>query len=155
MNISYKTAESVCAGHPDKLCDLIADAILDYFADEENLRIIGRLRAAGLCFEAEERQLASEALAGKSIVISGKFLRHSRDELKELIELHGGRNLAAVSANADFILAGENMGPAKLKKAEKLGVKIVSEEEFEALIGGETTPAAASSPQNPAQGSLF
>lgn len=157
----FRTLEAVMQASREELVEAdevgskIADAILDYFADEENLRIIGRLRAAGLCFEAEERQLASEALAGKSIVISGKFLRHSRDELKELIELHGGRNLAAVSANADFILAGENMGPAKLKKAEKLGVKIVSEEEFEALIGGETTPAAASSPQNPAQGSLF
>ena len=142
----------------DEVGGKIADGILDYFADAENLRIIDRLRRAGLRFEAEERVQASDALAGRSVVISGKFLRHSRDELKELIELHGGRNLAAVSAHADFILAGENMGPAKLKKAGKLGVRIVSEEEFEAMIGGEaaaaspipTAPAAPAAPTAPA-----
>jgi DNA ligase (NAD+) len=75
-------------------------------------------------------------LEGKNIVISGKFLDHTRDELKELIELHGGKNQSGVSANTDFIVAGENMGPAKLQKAEKLGVKILSESEFIALIGG-------------------
>ena len=93
-------------------------------------------------FEAEARELASESLAGKSFVISGKFSNHSRDELKELIEIHGGRNLAAVSANVDYIVAGENMGPAKLKKAEKLGVKIISEEDFIAMIGSDEIPAA-------------
>ena len=93
--------------------------------------------------------MASESLAGRSFVISGKFATHSRDELKELIEMHGGRNLAAVSANVDFIVAGENMGPAKLKKAEKLGVKIISEEEFVAMIGGEEPSQAAT------QGTLF
>ena len=75
-------------------------------------------------------------------MISGKFSNHSRDELKELIEIHGGRNLAAVSANVDYIVAGENMGPAKLKKAEKLGVKIISEEDFIAMIGSDEIPAA-------------
>ena len=94
----------------DEVGGKIADAILDYFADSENLRIIGRLRDAGLQFEAEERALASEALAGKSFVISGKFADHSRDELKELIELHGGRNLAAVSASVDFIAPGRTWG---------------------------------------------
>ena len=129
----------------------IADAIRDYFADAENLRIIGRLRDAGLQLEAVARERASEALAGKSFVISGKFLDHSRDELKELIELHGGRNLAAVSANVDYIVAGENMGPAKLKKAEKLGVRILSEAEFMALLGG----AAPAQKKEATQGSLF
>jgi DNA ligase (NAD+) len=133
----------------DEVGGKIADAIVDYFADPENLRIIGRLRDAGLRFESEERTLASESLAGRSFVISGKFATHSRDELKELIEMHGGRNLAAVSANVDFIVAGENMGPAKLKKAEKLGVKIISEEEFVAMIGGEEPSQAAT------QGTLF
>lgn len=133
----------------DEVGAKIADAIADYFADAENLRIIGRLREAGLRFEAEERERASEALAGKSFVISGKFVDHSRDELKELIELHGGRNLAAVSAHVDYIVAGENMGPAKLKKAEQLGVRIISEEEFMAMIDG-----AAPAPQ-PRQGELF
>ncbi len=133
----------------DEVGGKIADAIVDYFADPENLRIIGRLRDAGLRFESEERTLASESLAGRSFVISGKFATHSRDELKELIEMHGGRNLAAVSANVDFIVAGENMGPAKLKKAEKLGVKIISEEEFVAMIGGAEPSQAAT------QGTLF
>ncbi len=146
----------------DEVGAKIADAIADYFADAENLRIIGRLRGAGLRLEAEERERASEALAGKSFVISGKFVRHGRDEMKELIELHGGRNLAAVSANVDYIVAGENMGPAKLKKAEKLGIRIISEEEFEAMIGGghaasgqETSPVGVKPDATPAQGSLF
>lgn len=72
-------------------------------------------------------------------MVSGKFSR-SRDEMKELIEMHGGRNLAAVSANVDYIVAGDNMGPAKLRKAEKLGVKIISEEEFIAMVGGQEAP---------------
>ena len=126
----------------DEVGGRIADAIIEYFADEKNLAIIRRLRDAGVKFEAEARELASESLAGKSFVISGKFSNHSRDELKELIEIHGGRNLAAVSANVDYIVAGENMGPAKLKKAEKLGVKIISEEEFIAMVGGQEAPAA-------------
>ena len=113
----------------------VADAIIEYFAEEDNLRIIRRLRAAGLQFEAEARRLASEALAGRSFVVSGKFTR-SRDEMKELIELHGGRNLAAVSGSVDYLVAGDKMGPAKLKKAEKLGVRIISEEEFIAMIEG-------------------
>ncbi len=137
----------------DEVGGKIADAILDYFADSENLRIIGRLRDAGLQFEAEERALASEALAGKSFVISGKFADHSRDELKELIELHGGRNLAAVSASVDFIVAGENMGPAKLKKAGKLGVRIISEQEFIAMLGGDGSSQDAA--EKAEQGTLF
>ena len=111
----------------------IADAIIEYFADETNRAIIARLRIAGLQFEASARELDSESLAGKSFVVSGRFSR-SRDEMKELIERHGGRNLAAVSGNVDYIVAGENMGPAKLKKAEKLGIRILSEEEFLAMI---------------------
>lgn len=97
--------------------------------------------------------MASEALAGKSFVISGKFADHSRDELKELIELHGGRNLAAVSASVDFIVAGENMGPAKLKKAEKLGVRIISEQEFIAMLGGDASSQDAA--EKAEQGTLF
>ncbi len=146
----------------DEVGAKIADAIADYFADAENLRIIGRLRDAGLRLQAEARERVSEALAGKSFVISGKFARHGRDEMKELIELHGGRNLAAVSANVDYIVAGENMGPAKLKKAEKLGIRIISEEEFEVMIGGgyaasgqEASPVGVKPDDTPSQGSLF
>ena len=120
----------------DEVGGRIADAIIEYFADETNRAIIARLRIAGLQFEASARELDSESLAGKSFVVSGRFSR-SRDEMKELIERHGGRNLAAVSGNVDYIVAGENMGPAKLKKAEKLGIRILSEEEFLAMIAGD------------------
>ncbi len=136
----------------DEVGAKIAESIVQYFADPANRAIIERLRAAGLQFEAEARELRSDLLAGKSIVISGKFRRHSRDELKELIELHGGRNLAAVSANVDFLLAGENMGPAKLQKAAKLGIKMLSEEEFEAMIAAAPEPPAE---KEPLQGELF
>lgn len=151
----------------DEVGGKIADAILDYFADEKNLRIIRRLREAGLQFEAAERKLASDSLAGKSFVISGKFTAHSRDELKELIELHGGRNLAAVSGNVDYLVAGENMGPAKLKKAEKLGIRIISEEQFAAMVETDApavktpderdaeTPTRTKDQAAPQQGALF
>ena len=139
----FKTLDAVMSATKEQLLeaeevgDKIADAIMEYFADEQNIAIIERLRAAGLQFEEEAKTLHSNCLEGKNVVISGKFLDHSRDELKELIELHGGKNQSGVSANTDFIVAGENMGPAKLQKAEKLGVKILSESEFIALIGGE------------------
>ena len=124
----------------DEVGEKIADAIREYFADAENLRIIGRLRQAGLQFEEAARELASEALAGQSFVVSGRFTR-SRDEMKELIELHGGRNLAAVSGNVDYLVAGEKMGPAKLKKAEKLGIRILTEEEFLRMVGEADAPS--------------
>ena len=134
----------------DEVGGRIADAIIEYFAEEDNLRIIRRLRAAGLQFEAEARRLASEALAGRSFVVSGKFTR-SRDEMKELIELHGGRNLAAVSGSVDYLVAGDKMGPAKLKKAEKLGIRILSEEEFLRLVA-EGSSAADDGMPRPADG---
>ena len=143
----------------------IAEAIADYFADEDNRRIIERLRSAGLQFGAEARERRSDMLAGKNFVISGVFENHSRDQLKEMIEVHGGKNLAAVSANVDYIIAGRNMGPAKLQKAEKLGIKLISEDEFEEMIAdGNTTeaPVAESAPTYekthndvPKQGELF
>ena len=130
----------------DEVGERIADAIVEYFADGTNLEIIRRLRAAGLQFEASERPRESEALAGKRIVVSGRFSR-SRDEMKELIERHGGKNLAAVSGSVDFIVAGAEMGPAKLRKAEKLGIRILSEEEFMAMIEehGKDAPAGSDS----------
>lgn len=146
----------------DEVGEKIADGIRDYFADTENLRIIERLRQAGLKFEAEERERASDVLEGKSFVISGRFLNHSRDELKALIELHGGRNLAAVSGNVDYLVAGENMGPAKLKKAEKLGIRIISETDFETmLLSGNDRPMnpekkpITATDTTPEQGTLF
>lgn len=142
----------------------IADSILEYFADEQNQQIIHRLREAGLQFVAEERRRASDALTGKSFVVSGKF-SISRDELKKLIEEHGGRNVAAVSGSVDYLIAGDKMGPEKRKKAEKLGVKMLSEEEFMALIVADDLPAklteeVAPQPEQikeetPVQGTLF
>ena len=146
----------------EEVGDKIARSITEYFADDNNRRIIESLREAGLKFDMEIKQPTSNALLGKSVVISGKFLGRSRDDMKALVEEHGGKNLAAVSANVDFIVAGENMGPAKRQKAEKLGVKILSEEEFMALIEGAKPieREAVSEPETsaeakPVQGTLF
>lgn len=146
----------------EEVGDKIARSITEYFADDNNRRIIESLREAGLKFDMEIKQPTSNALLGKSVVISGKFSGRSRDDMKALVEEHGGKNLAAVSANVDFIVAGENMGPAKRQKAEKLGVKILSEEEFMALIEGAKPieREAVSEPETsaeakPVQGTLF
>lgn len=139
----------------------IAVAITEYFALEENRKIIETLRSAGLQFEVKDKVQTSNALEGKSVVISGKFEGRSRDDMKALVEEHGGRNLAAVSANVDFIVAGENMGPAKRQKAEKLGITILSEAEFLALISSAEvieTPHTESETvidNKPVQGTLF
>ncbi|MBR4460750.1 MAG: NAD-dependent DNA ligase LigA [Paludibacteraceae bacterium] len=113
----------------------IAKAIVAHLSNAENLSVIERLRAAGLQMETNETQeRLSDSLEGKSIVVSGVFRLHSRDEYKTMIEAHGGKNVSSVSAKTSFILAGENMGPAKLEKAGKLGVQILSEDEFLAMI---------------------
>lgn len=115
----------------------IADSIVEYFADERNLENLMRLRQAGLQMEVEQtlEQQGSDTLAGQSIVISGTFARHSRDEYKALIELHGGKNVASISKKTTAILAGENMGPSKLEKANSLGIPLLSEEDFLKIIG--------------------
>ena len=139
----------------------IADSIMDYFADEQNRTIIQRLESAGLQFQAIKQEATSNILEGMSIVISGTFEQYSRDELKALIETHGGKNLAAVSANTTYLLAGAKIGPAKLQKAQKLGVKIISEGEFLAMIAMDEQPQPSEekpevvTPQQPIQGSLF
>ena len=139
----------------EEVGDKIADAIIDHFADPVNLTIIEFLKAAGLQFEAEAVRRDSNILEGKNIVVSGKFTLHSRDELKALIEQHGGKNQSGVSANTDFIIAGENMGPAKLQKAEKLGVKILSESDFVEIINGNSTPSEGEKREKVIQTSLF
>ncbi len=137
----FKSLDALAAASEEELAQVdevgktIARSVREYFADPVNRRIIERLRAAGLQFETVGEERLSDALAGLSIVISGTFERHSREELKRLIEQHGGRNLAAVSGNADYLLAGTGVGPAKLAKATKLGVRMLSEEEFERMIG--------------------
>lgn len=117
----------------------IADNIIAYFGDMRNLEIITRLQSAGLQLSANVQQQAADVpqlLEGKSIVISGTFTQHSRDEYKQMIEDYGGKNSGSVSKKTDFILAGDNMGPAKLEKAQALGVKLISEQEFLQMING-------------------
>ena len=120
----------------DGVGDVIADSVVKFFADEANREIISRLAAKGVQMGLSEEQLSgmTTKLEGQSIVISGVFSRHSRDEYKALIEKNGGKNVSSISAKTSFILAGENMGPAKLEKAQKLGVRIVNEEEFLGMI---------------------
>ena len=164
----FRTLDAIANASTEELSEAeevgqkIAVAITEYFASEDNLRIVERLREAGLQFEIKDKVQTSNALEGKSVVISGKFVGRSRDDMKALVEEHGGRNLAAVSANVDFIVAGENMGPAKLQKAQKLGITILSEEEFMALISS-AEPTVAHQPEEPQhttettiiQGTLF
>ena len=118
--------------------EVIARSVITFFHDERNRAFVERLGEAGLQMQLsqEEQEAHSDTLAGQSVVISGVFRHHSRDEYKALIERHGGRNVGSISAKTSFILAGENMGPAKLEKASKLGISIVSEDEFLARIGG-------------------
>ena len=136
----FRSLDSIASATIEELSEAeevgakIAGAIVEYFADTRNREIVESLRQAGLKFEVEQRQNISNTLVGKSVVISGKFDGMSRDEMKALVEKHGGKNLAAVSANVDFVVAGDNMGPAKRQKAEKLGVKIIGIEEFLAII---------------------
>lgn len=120
----------------DEIGEKIARSILSYFENESNCKLIDRLKAAGLQLYRTEEDLSgyTDKLAGQSIVISGVFTYHSRDEYKELIEKNGGKNVGSISAKTSFILAGENMGPAKLEKANKLGVTVLSEDEFLKLI---------------------
>jgi len=111
----------------------IAASIANFFADEQNKRMVERLRVAGLKMEvavASESQPLSDTLAGKTFVISGVFAKHSREEYKSLIERHGGKNSGSISKKTDYVLAGENMGPAKLEKANKLGIPVISEDDF-------------------------
>jgi DNA ligase (NAD+) len=133
----------------------IAVSIREYFDNPENLAVIERLRAAGLRFEAEESVRMSDTLEGLNVVISGSFGGHSRDELKELIELHGGKNQAAVAANTDYLLAGEKIGPAKLAKATKLGIRIIDELQFMTLIDDKNLTDSIKNDKIFEQGSLF
>ena len=120
----------------DEIGEKIAQSIITYFSNPANRELVERLKSNGLQLHRTEEDLSgyTDKLAGQSIVISGVFTHHSRDEYKEMIEKNGGKNVGSISSKTSFILAGENMGPAKLEKAQKLGVKIMSEDEFLALI---------------------
>ena len=138
----FKNIDKLMSASTDELLEtdgigkVIAESLINYFASEENRALIERLKSTGLQFSLSEEQLSthSTTLDGQSIVISGVFAHHSRDEYKRIIEQHGGKNVGNISGKTSFILAGENMGPSKLEKAEKLGVRIVSEDEFLAMI---------------------
>lgn len=125
--------------HVDEIGEKIAQSILLYFSNEQNRMLVERLRQAGLKLEADEEDLSghTDRLQGKSIVISGVFALHSRDEYKDLIEKHGGKNVGSISKKTSFILAGDNMGPSKLEKAQKLGIPIIDENEFLSMIAEE------------------
>ena len=116
----------------DEIGEKIAQSVLTYFALPANRELITRLKEAGLQMERQEDEEGeqSDKLAGLSIVISGVFSHHSREEYKDMIEKHGGKNVGSISSKTSFILAGENMGPAKLEKAQKLGIKIINEDDF-------------------------
>ena len=139
---SFRSIDALASATLDDLIQVdeigvkIAQSIIQYFADERNLQQIERLREAGVQLEMAEMDMSdyTDKLAGQSIVISGVFAHHSRDEYKELIEKNGGKNVGSISKKTSFILAGDNMGPAKLEKANKLGVPIMNEEDFLRLI---------------------
>ena len=120
----------------DEIGEKIAESIMHFFSSGKNRELVARLKAAGLKMEmdAQETAVLSNILEGQSIVISGVFAVHSRDEYKDIIEKHGGKNVGSISKKTSFILAGENMGPSKLEKAQKLGIKIMNENEFLSLI---------------------
>jgi DNA ligase (NAD+) len=120
----------------DEIGIRIAESVIEYFTKENNKQLVERLKTAGLQLEIDSAVLAkkSDKLNGISIVISGTFEKHSRDELKDLIEQNGGKNVGSISAKTNFVLAGENMGPAKLEKAQKLNIQLISEDEFLRMI---------------------
>lgn len=133
-NIEHASVEELQT--VEEVGERIAQSIYDYFRSETNRSIVDRLKQVGLQFSLSEEAMAkaSDKLQGLSIVISGTFTKYSRDEIKELIEKNGGKNVSSISAKTNYLVAGENMGPAKLEKAQKLGVKMITEEEFEEMI---------------------
>lgn len=167
----FKSLDAIAAATKEQLEEAedvgsrISESVIEYFADDDNRAIIERLSAAGVQFKQVETERLSESLSGKNIVISGSFERFSRERMKELVELHGGRNLSAVSSNADFLLAGDKIGPVKLAKAQSLGIKIISEDDFLQLIENDGAQNSTGEQQvvnkstggenNPKQGRLF
>ena len=134
----FKSIDALMAATPEQLVEVegvgtvIAESVVRFFHDEVNLNIIERLRQHGLqmALSADQQQMASDKLAGKNIVISGVFERHSRDEYKAMIESNGGKNVSSISNKTSFILAGANMGPSKMQKAQQLGINMIDEDTF-------------------------
>lgn len=159
----FKTMDSLQAATMQQLMDIdgvgevIAKSVITYFANPVNQEIVARLRSYGLQMQLSEEQIegTSDKLSGKSIVISGVFTKHSRDEYKALIEKNGGKNVGSISGKTSFILAGDNMGPSKLQKAEKLGVPLVDEATFLEMIGEASVESeSASTPTVESDGQL-
>ena len=121
----------------DDIGPRIADAVIEYFCVPSNKVIVERLREAGLqmALPEEDKSDRTDLLSGKTIVISGVFSKHSREEYKEMIEKNGGKNSGSISKKTSFVLAGDNMGPSKLEKARSLGIPVIDENEFLAMIG--------------------
>ena len=143
LSKTFRSIDELMSADPEQLTGVneigpkIASGIISYFADKENIEIINRLKSTGIRFRSEESTEGGEAgkkLDGKTIVISGVFRNHTRDEYKEIIEKYGGKNSTSISGNTSFILAGENMGPSKKALAEELGVPVMSESEFLKII---------------------
>ena len=138
----FKTMDSLASADIAQLTevegigDVIARSVMTYFRNQSNIDIINRLKAHGVQMALSEEQMhkTSDILSGKTIVISGVFTHHSRDEYKLMIESHGGRNASSISGKTSFVLAGDNMGPSKLQKAEKLGVPVINEDDFLKMI---------------------
>ncbi len=154
----FKSMDALMNASVQQLCqvdgigDVMAASVIGYFHEEGNRQIVERLRSYGLQFSLSDEELHSHgtALEGKSIVISGVFQHHSRDEYKKMIEANGGKNVGSISKNTSFILAGDNMGPAKLEKAQKLGIQIMTEDELLAIVDtAESQPSAPEAPQAP------
>jgi DNA ligase (NAD+) len=129
MEASYDELISV-----DEIGDKIAHSILEFFGDTDSIELIEKLKQKGIQFSGEKIERVKGIFTDKTIVVSGVFSAFSRDELKELIEQNGGKNGSSISSKTDFLLAGENMGPSKLKKAVDLGVAIISEDDFVKLL---------------------
>jgi DNA ligase (NAD+) len=136
QNLRQATLDELLA--VDGVGKIIAESIIAYFNKPENQDFVERLTLAGLQMELPEEEKLSEVLSGKSIVISGSFEKHSREEYKVLIEKHGGKNVSSISKKTTFVLAGEGMGPSKLQKATSLGIEIVSENDFLRMLSDES-----------------
>ena len=140
LALAFRNIDAIATATYDQLVateeigDKIAIAVQIFFQDERSHKIIARLKQAGLQFEMEEVTLDSTSLEGKTFVVSGVFSKFSRDEIKDLIEKNGGKNVGSISAKTSYVLAGENMGPAKLEKASSLGIPIISEDDFIGMI---------------------
>ena len=139
---SFKSINAITNAGFDELMEIneigtrIAQSIIEFFSKTENLEIVNRLKKNGLKFELseDEKELRSSKLEGLNIVISGTFENHSRDELKDIIEKNGGKNVSSLSSKTNYLLAGKNMGPGKREKAKKLNIAIISEDDFLKMI---------------------